>query len=331
MVTRYGRLSASTFTAPFWAKNPNVQTIWPKFFAPSPNIQIIPERVATPDGDFVDLAWYLPKQPKAIALVFHGLEGSINSHYVRQLFAYLYQHNIGAVLMHFRGCSGEMNLTHRAYHSGDTGDAGYIIKRIKQRYPTRSLFCVGYSLGGNVLLKLLAEQHNEYQAYVNAAIAVSAPIDLHASAEAINFGFSKYYQAHLLRSMKANILNKIKHIDMTRFIDVSAKDIATFSSFREFDEHITAKLHGFEGADDYYTQCSAITTLRDINTPTLILHARDDPFMDARVIPQAEELSPSVAYEISEFGGHVGFIQGNPVKPNLWLPNRITKFISEHL
>ncbi|MFC3122620.1 hydrolase [Agaribacter flavus] len=327
-MTLFGKVSQSQFVAPVWAKNRHFQTIWPKYAIPVPKLNTIQERVATSDGDFVDLAWYLPPEPKAIAVVFHGLEGSIHSHYIGHLFSTLYRAGMGAVLMHFRGCSGELNLTPRAYHSGDTEDANYILKHVKQRYVDTKLFCVGFSLGGNMLLKLLAEPKEHP---VVSAVAVSAPIDLHACAEAINTGFSALYQSHLLKSMKANVLLKMQHVDMTRYLNLTREEIKALSSFRDFDEHITARLHGFASADDYYSKCSAISCLQAINIPTLMLHAADDPFMDNRVIPNNEQLSNSLAYELSAHGGHVGFVHGSPVKPRLWLPERITKFIKAFL
>lgn len=328
--TQFGKLSKASFSSSGILAHPHVQTIFPKFLLRTPPPKSVNERVQTPDGDFVDLAWFMPnshKSPKALVVMFHGLEGSVNSHYIRYMASALEAENVGAVLMHFRGCSGEPNLTQRAYHSGATFDPLHVVPILAKRYPTVPLIALGFSLGGNMLMKLMAE-HPELP--IEASISVSAPLNLSASSSAIDVGFSKVYQWYLMKSMKANLLKKMDSVDMSA-LSVSKDEIAGMRSFAQFDDNITAVLHGFGGAQDYYTQCSALKDLPRITKPTLILHAKDDPFMDERVIPSADLINQNVAYELSDVGGHVGFVQSLTGQSKFWLPNRILAFINEIL
>ncbi len=329
MKTQFGRKSATTFTPPVWLKNSHLQTIMPKFLLKSPAIAYVNERIRTPDDDFIDLAWSMPtgsRSIKGLVILFHGLEGSSQSHYITHLIQALQNENFGAVVMHFRGCSGEPNLTSKAYHSGAIFDPEFIIRLVNKRYPTLPLFAVGFSLGGNMLMKLMAMRNN---LPIQASVCVSAPLNLTASSAAVNIGFSRIYQRHLMKSMKANLLHKMQFIDMSSDINISTNDIEQMTTFREFDEYITARLHGFKGADDYYQKASALHDLPLINKPTLILHAVDDPFMNEEVIPSAELINDYVAYEYSQYGGHVGFMQAVHGKNPLWLPTRITEFLLE--
>ncbi|MFC4698628.1 hydrolase [Glaciecola siphonariae] len=329
--TKYGRISTSSFRAPRWAQNPHLQTIFPKYAMRTPNVDFKNVRIDTPDKDFLDLAVCSPqamKQPKAVVALFHGLEGSKKSHYIQHLAYRLQQNGIVSVLMHFRGCSGEINRQARAYHSGETSDAKHFFLWIKKTYPQVPMFAVGFSLGGNMLLKLLGEQQDDT---IKAAVSISAPIDLAASSQAINHGFARHYQAHLLSSMRQNLINKMKVIDMRPNVQLSPADVAKLNSFRLFDEYVTSVLHGFKNADDYYEKCSAMQYIQHIKTPTLIMHSLDDPFMDSRVVPLPCALSDYTAYELSSHGGHVGFMSGSMLSPNLYLPERILNFIQEHL
>lgn len=329
--TQFGRISTSSFEPEDWLKNAHLQTIFPKFVLSAPNIQFINERIVTPDKDFIDLSWATPKKTiktKATVILFHGLEGSSQSHYIKHLVALLLEQEFACVVMHFRGCSGEANLTPIAYHSGATFDPEFIIPIIKARYSKVPLFAVGFSLGGNMLMKLMA--HLNYLP-IDASVCVSAPLDLAASSSAIQQGFSRVYQWHLMKSMKANLLNKMKLVDMSSHLGVSAAEIAAMKTFRQFDDHITSRLHGFDNAQDYYRKCSALSDLPMIKKPTLILHAEDDPFMNKSVIPNETMINDNVAYEVSKHGGHVGFLRSISGVDKLWLPKRINDFLSEIL
>ncbi|WP_395338698.1 hydrolase [Ningiella sp. W23] len=344
--TRFGSISEAGFRPPVWASNAHLQTLYPKFVLNAPKIVMRYERINTDDGDFLDLAMHIiddaqiqhadeSRALKPIALLFHGLEGSKDSHYIQHLMYELAANKISCIVMHFRGCSGQVNRRPRAYHSGETGDALLTLKWIKRIYPQSTVVCAGFSLGGNMLLKLLADNP---EADIHAAVSVCAPIQLAASSQAINRGFAKRYQAHLLKSMKANLLQKMHMMDMREHVNLNAQQITALDSFYDFDEHVTAPLHGFKDADDYYAKCSALPLLRNIQTPTLMIHAADDPFMDRRVIPKENDLSPQIAYELSETGGHVGFMQSkkdahyqSPFLPSLYLPARIHSFFQTQL
>nr|WP_136250860.1 hydrolase [Ningiella ruwaisensis] len=333
--SQFGQIRISDFIAPTWAKNPHIQTIFPKYCLSSPDVSFEDEELELPDGDFLDLSFAYPAKTngvnpsyRGLVIIFHGLEGSKNSHYVQHLVSHLQDNHFLSVVMHFRGCSGRINRSHRAYHSGETEDAKFVLDTLSKRFPHLPCAALGFSLGGNMLLKLLGEDSHSF---IKVAVSVSAPIDLAASAEAINRGFAKRYQAHLLKSMKQNVIKKHAVRNLQDWLSLSASDIKKLKSFREFDEHITSRLHGFSDANDYYSKCSALTFLPSIEIPTLILHAADDPFMDKRVIPNAKHLSKTTAYELSAHGGHVGFMLGSPFSPSLWLPKRILAFIKECL
>jgi hypothetical protein len=329
--TQFGRIAQANFAPTYWLKNPHLQTILPKYFLPTPTVKYVNERVITPDNDFVDLAWAMPPKNskiRGIVILFHGLEGSSESHYIKHLVEVLLAENIGSVVMHFRGCSGEPNLTLKGYHSGATFDPEFIVPLVKRRYSSLPLFAVGFSLGGNMLMKLMA---NRSDLPIEASVCVSAPLNLAASSASISQGFSAVYQRHLMKSMKKNLLAKMALVDMSHTLKVSPREISELQTFLEFDDHITSVLHGFENAGDYYHKCSALLDLPSINKPTLIIHAQDDPFMDKRVIPSPNLINKHVAYELSQHGGHVGYLNALSGNQTLWLPERITRFLIEIL
>lgn len=289
------------------------------------SLKLIRERLELPDGDFVDLCW-TGRQAETIVIIFHGLEGSIDSHYARGILPALYHRSWKAVFMHFRGCSGEHNRLPRSYHSGDTGDIRYLINLLSRRYPNSNLFAVGFSLGGNALLKYLGE--GEAATQLKGAIAISVPFDLANGAQRLDRGLSRLYQRHLIRRLHGKIKSKFKGRDAPVALD----NIAGLNTFMLFDNFITAPLHGFRDAADYYACSSSRQFLKNISIPTLVIHAEDDPFMTREAIPAADELSAYIRFELSKHGGHVGFVSGNnPMRPVYWLDQRIPEFIEEIL
>ncbi|MFC3094084.1 hydrolase [Alteromonas sediminis] len=327
---QYGKIIRSSFRAPAWARNRHVQTIWPRFIRRPLPFSFTWERVELPDGDFVDLAWGPEQQtPSGMVILFHGLEGSVRSHYANDMMAMLSKQGWRVVMMHFRGCSGEINRTPRAYHSGDTQDALFILKILDQRFPDIPKTALGVSLGGNMLLKLLGE--NPASHGLAAAVAISAPLKLAECSESINQGFSRVYQRYLLKSMKRTLKAKMQKIDYKATITLKESEIDEMRSFKEFDDKVTAPLHGFVDAEDYYEKCSAFHFLSAIHCPTLILHAIDDPFMNHLVIPDEKELARHVTIELSETGGHVGFMQGLPWNTSIWLHQRVIRFFTDYL
>ncbi|MDU0353236.1 hydrolase [Paraglaciecola aquimarina] len=323
---RYGEIVTSDFVPPWWAKNRHVQTIYPRFMQKRAALNYRKEKLILPDGDFVDLVWAGDvKQSRGLITLFHGLEGSIRSHYSNDMAANLVSQGYAVVLMHFRGCGGEVNLKTRAYHSGETEDAWYFLNWLEQKFPETRKVAMGFSLGANMLLKLLSEQPK--QKILKAAMAISVPFKLDLCSTSINHGFSRVYQTYLLKSMVQNLLKKMRFIDYKNLLTVTESDIKKFKSFKEFDQHVTAPLHGYASATDYYQQCSSINFLADIDTPTLVLHAKDDPFMHESILPEEKDLSAKVALEVSEKGGHVGFMQGAPWRPKIWMHQRANEFL----
>lgn len=312
------------FQPAWWCRNRHLQTLLP-LLSKQPLPPLRRERLELPDGDFLDLDW-TPRGSGPRVLVLHGLEGSVESHYARRILRAIDDAGWQGVLMHFRGCSGEPNRLPRRYHSGETGDLAYVVEVLRKRDGRTPLAVVGYSLGGNVLLKWLGE--NGDHAAVTAAVAISVPFMLDRLADHMNHGFARVYQAHLVRSLVKNTLSKRSllagRIDMTR--------VPKLHSFWEFDDAVTAPLHGFENARRYYQASSSRPFVGHIKIPTLILHARDDPFMVPEVIPQEEELGPGVQLELTEGGGHVGFIEGGtPWHPRYWLERRIIDYLRQRL
>lgn len=320
----------STFKPALGLSNPHVQTVLPTFLRARNRIDYFHQTLELDDGDFLDLAWTdLSSDNRPIVIIFHGLGGSVESPYVKGLMSVIKKLGWKAVLMHFRGCSGRVNRLPRSYHSGETSDAKMLIRFLQASYPGTPLAAVGFSLGGNMLLKLQAELAS--QPVFKAAVSVSAPLVLNSCARRLNEGFSRLYQNHLIRHLKKNLLLKAKLHDYKALIGLDSQQISELKNFWEFDHQVTAPLHGFNGVDDYYSKSSSRQYIKNIQTPTLIIQAVDDPFMSYDAIPDATELSEFTQLEICERGGHVGFISGHPLKPAFWLDQRIPEFLSEYL
>lgn len=323
------KIRQSDFKPPFWAKNRHVQTLWPRFLQKRMPLSVRREKLTLPDSDEVSLVWGEPEKsikPKGLAVVFHGLEGSIKSHYANDIMATLQRDGWKTVLMHFRGCGGEPNNTPRAYHSGETEDASYFLNWLDSQFPSMPKVAIGFSLGANMLLKLLGE--NPSQRLIKAAVAISAPLKLDECSKSINRGFSRVYQNYLLKSMVTTLRQKMRNLNYDGLLNIKDEQVAKLQNFREFDEHVTAPLHGFASADDYYQKCSAIRFLKSIAIPTLLLHSVDDPFMNEAVIPHERDLSDNVELELSHKGGHVGFMHGTPWNPEIWFHQRVLDYIA---
>lgn len=310
----------SQFNPAWWCRNPHLQTLWPLTAKPA-HPELKRERVELPDGDFIDLDW-TTNTNDPVVLAMHGLEGSAHSHYVRRLLHALPGKGFRGVLMHFRGRSGEPNRLPRAYHSGETGDLQFIFNLLSSRGDKPSAI-VAYSLGGNVLLKWLGEKQNETLGL--KAVAVSVPFILSELADHMNKGFPRVYQRHLVKSLHKTFEEKANLIELP----ITTEQIKKMRSFWEFDDKVTAPLHGFASAKEYYAKSSSRQFLGNIKTPTLVIQAIDDPFMSPTVIPDEHELSDSVTLELSNRGGHVGFINGgSPNAPQFWLEDRILEYLT---
>lgn len=315
------------FSPAFGLKNRHSQTLYSALFRKLPPLKIEVESFSLSDGDFLECHWHNKPQENSntpIIILFHGLAGSYKSPYIQGLMGEAKRDGFATVLMHFRGCSGKENSLPRSYHSGDSGDALSWVGELSSRYPSSRLFGVGYSLGGNMLLKLLGEVGENSP--LNAAVSVSAPLQLDICADAMDKGFSKFYQHILLKDLNLSLEKKFERHDMKKYISIEKKDIKNLKTFWDFDGAYTAPVHGFKSAQDYYTRCSSKQFLKSIETPTLIIHSKDDPFMTQEILPSSKELSESITFELSANGGHVGFIGGTFFKPEYWLEKRIVSF-----
>ncbi|MBC8237943.1 MAG: hydrolase [Helicobacteraceae bacterium] len=317
----------SAFKPSFGMKNRHIQTLYQTFFRKTENIQFEIEKFKLSDGDFLESYWHKTDHIQTdtpLVVIFHGLAGSYKSPYIKGLISALSKAGYNTVLMHFRGCATNVNLLPRSYHSGETADALEFINSLKLRFPHTKLLSVGFSLGGNMLLKLLGELQGNSP--LSGAISVSPPMQLDICANAINQGISKVYQRRLVNDLNKALIKKYTVNDMKSLIGIDKDDVKKLKTFWEFDEIYTAPIHGFDSAQDYYTQCSSKQFLKDIHTPTLIIHSSDDPFMHIDMLPSKEELSQSVTLELSKHGGHVGFIEGSFLKPKYWIEKRVVDF-----
>ncbi len=323
----------SQFTPATGLGNSHLQTLLPTFMRNHLAFAGVAQTLELDDGDFVDLIWTdkpSASQPlKPIVIIFHGLEGSIHSPYAKGMMLAIKKHGWTGLLMHFRGCSDRANRLPRSYHSGETGDAKQLLNWLQKEYKDAPLAAVGFSLGGNMLLKLQAELATE--SVFKAVVSVCAPMLLSACADRLNKGFSKIYQAYLLKHLKAKLRLKAGQHDYEKLINLNTESINQLKTFWQFDDWVTAPLHNFTGVDDYYRRSSARQYLKSISSPSLILQALDDPFMTADIIPDNSELSATTVMELSRHGGHVGFIGGSVMKPEYWLETRVPEYLSEFI
>lgn len=311
---------ASVYHAPAWLPGGHLQTIYANLFIRAPRVAYRRERLELPDGDFLDFDWIDGRAGTPVVVLFHGLEGSAHSHYARSLMAHVGAHGWHGVVAHFRGCSGEDNRLPRAYFAGDSVDIERMLQHVKAGHPEVPVHAVGVSLGGNALLKWLGETGEAAAASVARAASVSAPLDLAAAGNTLDRGFNRYvYTARFLATLKRKALKKASRFPGT----LDARAIAAATTFREFDTLVTARLHGFRDADDYWLKVSSKPLLPSISVPTLVINAKNDPFLPAWALPRLDEVSPAVTLMQPDTGGHVAFPSG-PFPGNLdWLSQRL--------
>ena len=305
-------------------------TMWGKFVRKRDLPDVAYERIRTPDGDEITLASSVTPSSGPVLLLLHGLEGGIRSHYVAGIWEVARRRGWQPHLLLFRTCDGRMNSARRTYHSGETTDLDFVIRRLTDEDASRPILLTGVSLGGNVLLKWLGENGESVPPQVRAAIAVSTPYDLAESSRSINAGFSRLYQWNFLRTLKRKAGEKLG-----QFPDVCPRDrVESLSTMWSFDDHFTAPLHGFRDAADYYQRSSSIRFLSRIRRPTLLLSAFDDPFHSEKVLRDVETLAASNPFLKLEFharGGHVGFVGGAPWRPAYYVESRVGSFLENYL
>lgn len=333
VLARHKASEMTQYSPAWWLPGTHAQTLWGKLVRREPLQPTVMERWNTPDGDFLDVHRLeaTSSSPTARLLVLHGLEGTIRSHYAQALLGEARVRGWAADMLIFRSCGDEMNLTRRFYHSGETTDLAFVVQRLLEEFPEQPLVLAGVSLGGNVLLKYLGEQGTGLPAQIKAAAAISVPFDLARSSSHINKGFARVYQRHFLRSLREKALGKLE-----RFPDLVPRGrLAAMRTMRDFDDVITAPLHGFRDADDYYSRSSSLGWIGRISIPTLLLSAVDDPFLPADVLDQVRtEASRNRLLELDfpPHGGHAGFITGeNPFRPDYYAERRACQFLADHL
>lgn len=314
------------YVAPSWLPGGNAQTIYP-FLLRS---LIIPayqrERLELDDGDFIDIDWLDNPIDRPLVIMFHGLEGGSSSHYARSIMGLFQESGWRGAVVHFRGCSGTPNRLPRAYHAGDSEEIDRILHKVIEKNQSHGssarLYVIGISLGGNALLKWLGEQGKKACHMIGGAATVSVPLDLVAAGKALDSGFNRFYTQHFLGTLKKKVLKKLDNFP--GLFDGVA--VAECTTLYQFDNLVTAPLHGFSSTDEYWTLSSSKPWLKHIQVPTLVINARNDPFMPSSSLPAQTDVSCSVSLEFPAEGGHVGFLS-SPFPGNLtWLPERIIRF-----
>ena len=325
------RPSEYTYTPAWWVPGAHLRTLWGKLVRRPPPLATRVERWSTPDGDELELHRVEPIDRGAAhggrILVLHGLEGTIQSHYLRGILTQARRQGWAADALLFRTCNGEVPHARRLYHSGETTDLDLVVERLVREHRGQPLVLAGFSLGGNVLLKWLGERGDDLPPEVRAAAAVSVPFDLERGSRFIERGFSRVYTNHFLRTLRSKALAKLTR-DPGLF-DAAALERA--HTLLAFDDAVTAPVHGFVDALDYYRRSSSIRFLHAIRRSTLLLSAYDDPFLPAAVLDEVAAMAQANPCLVAEFhprGGHVGFIGGRwPWSPRYYAEDRVLGFL----
>lgn len=323
----HGCIIQSGFRAHPLLRNPHLQTLYPALVRPMPELEIRQERLELADGDFVDLGWSGNTQGTGpLAILLHGLTGGFDSKYLRGTARLLIARGWRTVALQFRGGGEEPNRLPRSVNHGDTGDLLHLCRLLREREPGTPLYAVGWSMGANILLKALGEEGD--RALIRAAVAVSAPFQLLPCAERLRTGFSRVYQNHLIDKLNERL--RRKHGPVPLLPGASLEATLKARDFIEFDNAYTAPMNGYPDALQYYSLTSCGRFLHGVRRPTLVINALDDPFMNRTVVPAPQELAPQVTVELSERGGHVGFIGADRRgRPHYWMEARIAEYLFE--
>jgi predicted alpha/beta-fold hydrolase len=321
------------YRAPWWLPGGNLQTIYSaklaqRYVGPKPSW--VRERWDTPDADFVDVDWHSAQSPAAknapLLVLFHGLEGSSSSHYAQAFAQEAQTRGWHMAVPHFRGCSGEINLTPRAYHSGDFEEIGWMLQRFRAQH-AGPIYAVGISLGGNALMRWAGEMGHAAAQLASAIASVCSPIDLTASGNAIDTGLNKAIYARMfLATMKPRALQKLQQFPGL----FDPQRLMSANTLYAFDDVFTAPLHGFKNTDDYWARASAKQGLADVRVPALVLNARNDPFIPASCLPTQAQVSDHVTLWQPEQGGHVGFACGDFPANLQEMPRAVMEWMTQH-
>jgi len=281
----------------------------------------------TKDNDFIDLDFSTVQSDK-IAIAIHGLEGSSDSNYIKTITQTLNQNKIDVVAFNMRSCSGEPNRLLSSYHSGKTEDLFEIIQFLEQHYHYTDIYIIGYSLGGNLALKFMGEYAQKMPKIVKLAVGVSVPCDLEGSVEAISKKENKIYRNGFLKTLKQKALHKANQFPKA---NLEVNRIKKATNFYEFDDLVTAPIHGFKNAKAYWTQSSCKQFITKINLPTLLITAKDDPFLNEECHPVKESKNnDNFTFLQTQYGGHIGFVNGFILRKQRWLEDKILTFIQEN-
>lgn len=321
------RSDNAPFEPAWWLRNAHAQTIWGKVARRPGKHRTRLECMTAADGDNLELHHLDPVAPdRPRVLLLHGLEGSPRSHYIAGVLGEAQRRGWGASLLMFRGCGSVANMARRFYHSGETSDVSFVFETLSRRWPSTQWLLAAVSLGGNVLLKWLGELGELRSPSIRAAATVSVPFDLEAGARHISRGFARIYDRNFLRSLRRKAVAKLD-----RYPDLFDRDaLGRARTIFDFDDVVTAPVHGFVDAVDYYSRSSSIGFLERIRVPTLLLSAIDDPFLPSEVLARVRRLAtrnPALTLEFSAHGGHVGFVAGKvPWKPFYYAEHRVFRF-----
>lgn len=323
--------------APWWLPGPHAQTLGGKLLRRQPPVALFRERWDTPDGDFLEVDFGAePGNPPETGgaapavLLLHGLEGSSRRAYILQTMDALRRRGMLGIALNFRSCGGTPNRAPRFYHSGETGDLDFVVRTLARRFPDRPLAAIGFSLGGNVLIRWLGEQGAEVPDALRGAAAVSVPWDLSGGSRVLSTTpMGRFYTRYFMRSLHAKVA--LRRADLEDLVDVPA--VLASRTLREFDELATAPLHGFEGAEDYYSRVRAEPVLHRIPVRTLLVQAADDPFQPPGSFPRAAvDRNPLLHPLVTPRGGHLGFVEGaHPLAPSFWVEETVARWLAATL
>ncbi|MFA9398217.1 MAG: YheT family hydrolase [Clostridiaceae bacterium] len=302
-------------------RNKHLNTIYPTFFRKIDNLEYKRQRIKTLDNDFIDIDWSKVNSKKLLILL-HGLEGSSNGQYIKGMGRIFNENKWDICAMNYRGCSGEINKTARFYHGGATEDIDYLINLVEKDY--EEIVLVGFSLGGNILLKYLGDGVYKLNDKIKAGAAVSVPCDLKGSMERLSKKRNFIYSKRFLKALKNKVVLK-KNL----FPDeISDEYLDSIVSLKDFDDEYTAPIHGFKDGNDYYNKCSCKQFLKNIKIPTLIINALDDPFLSRECFPIEEaEINENLTLITPKHGGHVGF---SSFGDDYWTEKKVMEFIILH-
>lgn len=320
-------LVTSNYKAPLWARNGHIQTVYPSLYRSVPLLTTERERITTPDNDFLDLDWSKAHPNKRLAILTHGLEGHSRAHYIQGMARAFDRAHWNVLAWNFRSCSGEPNTQLRSYHSGSSDELELILQHVFRTTDYEEIALVGFSLGGNLMLKLLGDRAATIDSRIRAAVAISVPCDLASSAKKLEHWSNHIYMRRFMNFLRPKVREKIQRFPGL-IKDHGLDDMKTFA---QFDDAYTAPIHGFKNAEEYWAQSSCRTRLHSIQIPTLLINALDDPFLTPSCFPyDSAEQSSNFTLETPKRGGHCGFLQFN-AKNEYWSESRSVQFIESML